>query len=1061
MLLSDFSIKRPIVTVVVAIALMAVGWMALSKLRVNERPDITPPILQVDISYPGASPETVEREILDRLEKSMRGIPGVHELRAWANEGGGVFRIEFEFNKNLIEATDDVRNSIASVRYKLPHEMREPIIRKEDADAWPIMTLSLSSSSQSHMDLSVLAEKEISDRLRGIPGVAVINVSGELKRELSVLLRSEKLRMHNISVAEVQNALLNHNLTAPSGKLQSDLEDRSIRLLGRLKTPEDFSQIMLKRNGNKILRLGDVADVVDGNAQPQKLSYYNGHLSVGIIVVRTRDASTVAVSKLVRKELDEIRKQLKPGTVIEVVQDGGEMAEQSLNNVIEALILGAGLTIFVVYAFLNSWRSTLITALALPTSVLAAFIAVWIVGLSLNFMTLLGLSLAIGVLIDDAIVVRENIVRHMELGKDRITASREGTREIGMAVMATTFSIVAVFVPVIFISGGPGQWSKPFALTVVASVLVSLFISFSLDPMLSSRWGDPVGYQHAAKRGISSVLKQFNTWFDHQADRYSLVIRWALGNRRAIAIISIASLIAAITLQLLKGGTSFLPAGDNGRLVIDIRLPSGASLEYARAKTEQAAEFARNLPEIKSVYSDIGRDNSRLSLDVGMPSERHRDAASIAKELRASMSRLVGAEYAVQDDTSNGSDKPLRINFYGQDSRKLMEITESFMIELRKLKGAVDVGIGEQDAMPELQIELNRSVASSLGISVSDVSQTLRLAFAGDEIGDWIDPAGETRDVTLRLHPDDRTDLAALARVPLLVSGSNSVIPLEQIATIFMGKAPARITHIDGKRTLSVTSNVEGAHQGDVINQAVKLAASIDFPPGYGIQLGGAGKDQNEVFSAMFIALISGIVLMYFILVVQFNSFLAPVAVLMSLPLSLIGVVIALVSTGHTLNLMSFIGIIMLMGLVAKNAILLLDCAREKEKEGFSREDALMYAGRSRFRPILMTTFALIAGMLPIAIGMGEGGKFYQPLAVAIIGGTITSTILTLLMIPTFYDSIEIASERLVAKYNRRAEQRGTLVSTVFTAVEVILTLIFLRLIYRSLMRVYYIRRVS
>jgi len=1049
MFLSDFSIKRPLVTVVLTLGLMAIGWLALSKLRVNERPDIAPPILQVSIPYPGASPETVEREIVDRLEKAMRGIPGVYDMRVWANEGNAWFRIEFEFNKNLIEAADEVRNSIASVRYKLPTEMREPIIRKQDPDAWPIMWLSLSSSSQTHIDLSILAEKDIADRLRGVPGVAVVNISGELKRELSVLLRSEKLRMHNVSVVEVQRSLQNQNLTAPGGKLEGDLEDHSIRLLGRLTSPEEFSRIVIRRNGDDVLRLGDVADVVDGTAQPEGLDFYNGHSAVGISVIRTREASTVSVSKAVRKELDEIRKQLKPGTQIEIADDGGEWAESSLNNVIESLILGAGLTIFVVYVFLNSWRSTLITALALPTSVLAAFIAVWLFGFSLNFMTLLGLSLAIGVLIDDAIVVRENIVRHMERGEDRITASREGTKEIGMAVMATTFSIVAVFIPVAFMGGGPGQWFKPFALTVVASVLVSLFVSFSLDPMLSSRWGDPVGYQHMPKRGFSALLKRFNTWFDHQADRYTLVIRWALGHRRSMAVIAVLSLVSALALQSFQGGTSFLPAADNGKLVVDIRLPSGASLEYARIKTEQAAALAHQIREVKSVFSDIARDGSRIDLDIGKPSDRDRSAAEIAVELRASVNRLVGAEYTVQDDTSNGGDKPVRINFYGQDSRKLMEITDTYMENLRKIKGAVDVGLSEQEPMPELQIELDRGLASSLGIAVGDAAQALRIAFAGIEVGDWVDPTGETRDVALRLHPDDRADISALARLPLVTGGSNSVIPLEQIATIRMDKAPTRIMHTDGKRTLTVTANVEGAPQGEVISAAMTLAKSIDFPPGYGIELRGAGRDQQELFGAMLTALISGIALMYFILVIQFGSFLAPVPVMMSLPLSLIGVVIALVSTGHTINLMSFIGIIMLMGLVAKNAILLLDCARAKEKEGFNREEALMYAGRSRLRPILMTTFALIAGMLPVAIGMGEGGEFYQPLAVAIIGGTITSTILTLLMIPTFYDSIEIAREKLVKKYHRRATQHGAFVSGVLIAVETILTLVFVRLIYR------------
>jgi multidrug efflux pump subunit AcrB len=382
-----------------------------------------------------------------------------------------------------------------------------------------------------------------------------------------------------------------------------------------------------------------------------------------------------------------------------------------------------------------------------------------------------------------------------------------------------------------------------------------------------------------------------------------------------------------------------------------------------------------------------------------------------------------------------------------------MELTNAFMDDLRKIPGAVDVGLDEQDPMPELQVKLDRGLASSLGITVGDAAQALRVAFAGIEVGDWVDPTGETRDVALRLHPDDRANVSALSRLPLVPGGSNNVVPLEQIASISMDKAPARISHTDGQRTVTVTANVEGVSQGEVIGAAMKLVDAIDFPPGYGIQLRGAGQDQDEVFGAMLTALLGGIGLMYLILVIQFGSFLAPVPVMLSLPLSLIGVVVALVLTGHTLNLMSFIGVIMLMGLVAKNAILLLDCARSKEREGYEREEALMFAGRARLRPILMTTFALIAGMMPVAVGLGDGAEFYQPMAVAIIGGTITSTLLTLLMIPTFYDSIEISHDRLVAKFKYRAQRRGAALSALLTAVELVLALTGVRSVYRLLKR--------
>jgi HAE1 family hydrophobic/amphiphilic exporter-1 len=705
----------------------------------------------------------------------------------------------------------------------------------------------------------------------------------------------------------------------------------------------------------------------------------------------------------------------------------------------------------VVYAFLNSWRSTLITALSLPTSVIAAFIAVWLCGFTLNFMTLLGLSLAIGVLIDDAIVVRENIVRHMANGLDRRSAASEGTREIGLAVAATTFSIIAVFIPVAFMGGGAGEWFRPFALTVASSVLVSLFISFTLDPMLSAYWGDPVAQRDQPRHRLGRLLARFNTWFNHQANRYGQVIAWALHHRRSMAFIAVFSLVAALGLHIKFGGSSFLPASDEGTLAIEVRTPSSSSLEFDRIKVEQAALLARGLPETVATNSNIYPGGGRIYVDIGKSTQRKRGAVAIAADLRREMTRLVGAEYVVLDDLNNGVRKPVQIQFSGPDARRLMAITSTYMEQLRQVPGAVDVGLSEQDPKDEIKIELNRGLANSLGISVADAAQALRVAFAGVEVGDWVDPTGEARDVALRLHPDDRVSAANIEHLPIAVSGSDMMVPLSQIASISMGKGPAQIQHQDGKRMMAVSANAQGRSAGEVTADAMKLAKAIEFPSGYGIELGGSARDQKELFSEMAIALVMGIGLMYLILVMQFGSFTAPLAVMLSLPLSLIGVVISLLLTGGTLNLMSFIGVIMLMGLVAKNAILLLDCARKEEAQGAEREAALMHAGRLRLRPILMTTFALIAGMLPVAIGLGEGGEFYRPLAVAIIGGTITSTLLTLLVVPTFYDSIEITRDRASAKFHARAKRHNPFVAFWLTLLEALLALLLLRWGYRLL----------
>ena len=1053
MFLSNFSIRQPVTTVAVIIVLMCLGLLAFKNLRVNPLPDVQQPVIVVTVQYPGASPETVEREIINRIEKGLQSIPQVYEIRSTASEGQAQIIVTFNFKKDMSEASDEIRNAIAAVRYKLPVEMREPILLHSDPSDEPTVEIALSSKTQTHAELSRLAEDVLADRFRAIDGVATVTINGSLERELSVLLHAQKLREYNVSVDDVVNALRAQNTTAPVGRIEGELEEQSIRLVGRIESPREFGDIVLKRSGNEIVRLAQVATIEDGFAEIAGYSLRNGRANVSLDITRSREASTVTVAARVRDLVGEVNATLPTGTRLEVIGDSGANAERSLGHVVEALILGAGLTIFVVYTFLNSWRSTLITALSLPTSAVAAFIAIWACGFTLNFMTLLGLSLAIGVLIDDAIVVRENIVRHMQNGEDRFTAARNGTAEIGLAVTATTLSIMAVFVPVAFMGGVAGEWFRPFAVTVAASVLVSLFISFTLDPMLSAYWGDPVCRAHRSHRGIGKWLAGFNSWFDHQADRYGNVIAWALHHRAWMALISVACLAFALVLQLTAGGSSFLPKADNGMIAIDVRTPSSASLEYSRLKVEKAAELARLIPETKATNSTVSAGGGRVYVDIGKSTERSRSAEEIAAVIRASLTRLIGAEYVVLDDIDNGIAKPVQIQFYGPDSRRLTALTNDFMEKMKRIPGAVDVGLSELEPKDELRIELDRGLASQLGISVEDAAQALRVAFAGVEVGDWLDPAGQSRDVEVRLDPEDRVAAANIDHLPIAVSGSDMMVPLQQIAKITHDKGPAEIQHLGGKRTITVSANTQGRSPGEMTAEALAIAKAIDFPNGYGVSLGGSSRDQQEIFTSMFIALLMGILVMYLVLVMQFGSFTAPLPVMLSLPLSLIGVVLALFLTRETLNLMSLIGVVMLMGLVAKNAILLLDCARNEESRGIDREEALMHAGRTRLRPILMTTFALIAGMLPVGIGLGEGGEFYRPMAVAIMGGVVTSTVLTLLVIPTFYDGIEIARERAADKLRMRLATLNPFVAFFLTFAEALLALLLVRFLYRLVSR--------
>ena len=1032
MFLSDFSIKRPLVVVVVTITLMLFGYFALTKLKTNQFPDVQPPVLVVNVPYPGASPETVEREILNRVEDSMSTIQGIREIRSYARDSSATIVVVFEFDKDLTAAAQELRDSISTVRDKLPAEMKEPFINRADPNAQPVMSLALSSDELSPLELSRLADIDIGRQLRGIPGVALVSLEGELEREMTIFLNSNAMREAKISAVDVTNALRSQNLAAPVGRVMSGLQEQSIRLQGRLKDISEFEQMVVKQNGDQAIRLGQIAEIVDGGAEQRRLSFFNGKKALGIDITKTRDASTISVTDDIKAALAKITPNLPQGVELVVVRDQGEDVAASMRNVTEALGLGALLTIVVVFVFLNSWRSTLITSLALPTSVLASFIAVWACGFTLNFMSLLGLSLAIGVLIDDAIVVRENIVRHMEMGKDNMTAAIEGTKEIGMAVTATTMSIMAVFIPIAFLDGMTGQWFKPFGLTVACSVMVSLFISFTIDPMMSAYWHDPDHDKNKQRRGLGKVFARFNLWFDGQAERYSRLIGWALKHRKSMCALAFSSFVGAIALQITMGGSGFMPETDDGGFIVQIRAPSESSLEYTRLKAAQVAEITQRLPEHRYTQTTVGTSGNitRAQVFVRLVPEkdRQRSAEEVAAEVRSLVKSLIGAEFTVSANLNGGGGgdgKKLQLQFRGPETRVLEGIVLDYMAKLKQVPGAVDVGLSAQDPKPELQVEFDRGLASSLGLSMSDASTALRLAFAGAEIGDWVDPNGETRNVFVRIRPEERATVQDLEQLPLLSSKTGAMIPLEQVATVTLGTGPALIEHLDRQTMMAVGANVEGRSFGEVYADAQKLAKQIDFPPGYDLMVSGEARDQDEVFGSIFSALGLAVVLMYLILVLQFHSFSAPVSIMMSLPLSLIGVVLALLAFKSTLNLMSLIGVVMLMGIVVKNAILLIDCARKKETEGFALAESLILAGRERLRPILMTTFALVAGMLPVAIGIGEGSGFYRPLGVAVIGGTITSTVLTLLIVPTFYYSIESRKRRFKAWLARRSARKN------------------------------------
>ncbi|MGK2963151.1 MAG: efflux RND transporter permease subunit, partial [Gemmatimonadaceae bacterium] len=677
MFISDFAIKRPMVTVVTMVALVVFGIVALFQLDTDEFPDIQQPVVMAGIPYPGASPEGVERELLQPVEDAIKGISGVDKIYGTAFDGYAQIIVLFLFEKDVSEATQDIRDAISAIRADLPLEMEEPILQRLDPGDFPIVSLTLSSDTYTPAQLTRIADPALTSAIRGIAGVSKVTIVGEVKREMTIELRPQALQAAGISVSQVVQALAAQNLAAPVGRVTGALDERTIRLQGRLDGPEDFMNLVVAERNGQMIRLGQIADARDGTQEQRSLAMYwerdtvskslAGKEAIGIDINKSKGYSTTAVSQKIQETVNRVSETLPPGVRLNVVRDSGVRVAASVRSVQEALLEGAFLTVLVVFLFLNSWRSTVITGLALPVSVLASFVAVWAFGFTLNTMSLLGLSLAIGILIDDAIVVRENIVRHIEMGKDHMTAAHEGTDEIGLAVAATTFSIVSVFVPVAFMYGVAGQWFKPFALTIACSVLVSLFVSFSLDPMLSAYWADPQIEAHERRNPIARALDRFNEWFNRLAEKYKKVIGWALDHRLAMVGLAIGTFVGALALPATGViGASFFGSADNSEINITIETPPGSNLDYTRLKAEEAARIARQHKEVIYTYTTLGTATG--SVDAGgiyarLVPKHDRDigAEALGAEIRSEVQRIGGATSTVFTNEFGGNQKQIQL----------------------------------------------------------------------------------------------------------------------------------------------------------------------------------------------------------------------------------------------------------------------------------------------------------------------------------------------------------------------------------------------------------------
>ncbi len=1011
------SVKYPVFTIMMMLSLMVLGLASWKRMTVEEFPNIDFPFVVVTTQYAGASPEAVESDITKKLEDQINTISGIKQITSRSSEGLSMVIAEFNLDTSSAIAAQDVRDKIAPVIAQFRDEIDTPIVQRYDPSSSPIMSVVFESNSMSLAQLSSYVDKKIVPQLKTVSGVGNVNLLGDAKRQIRIKVHPEQLQSYGIGIDQVINTLKNENIEVPAGTLQQKNSELVVQIQSKVIHPLGFGDLVIANKNGSPIFLKQVATVEDTQAELQSSAFYNGRTAVSVDILKSSDANVIQVVDKTYQTLEKLKAQMPASLNYKVVADSSKGIRASIKDVVRTIIEGAVLAVLIVLLFLGSFRSTVITGLTLPITLLGTLTFIWAFGFSINMMTLLALSLSIGLLIDDAIVVRENIVRHTELGKDHVTAALDGTKEIGLAVLATTLTIVAVFLPVAFMGGLIGRFFYQFGVTVSTAVLISMFISFTLDPMLSAHWKDPI------KKKESRLQRFFNyisNLLDGLTHNYEKLLKLALRFRFITVIIAIVSLVVALGLSKMIG-TEFVPTPDKGEIRIQFETPVDSSLEYTQAKLHQVDQIIRQFPDVVSTYGvvnsevDSGKNHAGLGVTLKPKQERSADLTTLNNEFRDRLQSVAGirvTSVAAAQDSVSGGQKPIMISIKGSDLNELQKISDRFMAEMEKIDGVVDLESSLKEPKPTLGVHINRVLASDLGLSVSQIANAIRPLIAGENVTTWEDRDGETYDVNIRLNENKRVLPQDVQNLYLNsnktnANGQNILIPLSAVATTQEKLGASQINRRDLEREVLIEANTSGRPSGDIGQDIDKMQKAFKLPAGYTFDTQGTNADMAESAGYALTAITLSIVFIYIVLGSQFNSFIHPAAIMASLPLSLIGVFLALFLFRSTLNLFSIIGIIMLMGLVTKNAILLIDFIKKAMEDGISRYDAILQAGKTRLRPILMTTSAMVMGMVPLALGLGEGGEQSAPMAHAVIGGVITSTLLTLVVVPVIFTYLD------------------------------------------------------
>ncbi|GAB4323524.1 MAG: hypothetical protein Kow0074_15850 [Candidatus Zixiibacteriota bacterium] len=1030
MILADTSIKRPVFTIMVVVAMLVLGSFAYNRMAVDLFPDVDFPFIVVTTVYPGAGPEAVESEVTDKIEEQVNTVAGLDHLLSTSYEGLSQVVAQFEIESDAADKALEVREKISTILSELPDDAEDPIIQRFDPESEPIISLLVVSDQRSIRELTTIAKETIKRRLESLSGVGAVQLVGGAEREIQIALDAERLDAFTLSPHDVEAAVQMANVEIPAGRIDRGQSELTLRTLGKYDDWRQFRNLVVAHRQGTPIRLSDIADVRDSTAEQRSFSRFDGKEAVALDIIRQTGANTVKVSDDVLAAVAQLERELPDDMTIEVAYDNSTFIRDAVHEVIVNMIYGSALAVIVIFLFLYNWRTTLISALAIPTSVIGTFAFMYVMGFSINFMSLLGLSIAVGLLIDDAIVVMENIYRNFTGDRTPGEAASFGTAEIGLAVFATTLTIVAVFVPVGLMGGIVGRFFKQFGLTVAFSILVSLFIAFTLTPMMFAQL---VKVPEGANRGhgtwfgarwLNRFERRFNAGFDRIKESYRKLLAAALRHRLVTVIVAIVSFLASLGLIPLVG-TEFIPQTDQAQFFVEFEAAPGTSLRATADLAKQVEEHIWELPEVTHVFTTIGGgqrgvNEGIITAKLVPLEERDRHAIDLISVLRDSIANLPGLYTSLMiERAEGGQSRPVNLSIQGDNLKLLERIAAEVEDSVRSVPGVRDVDNSMVGARPEAQIVVDRDKASELGLSMGQIASTLRLLVDGDEITTYKEE-GEEYDVRLRLKTSDRSNLWAIENLKIrstkeIPGVSEFFVPLKQVARIQQRGGPTEVRRYDRRREILVSANVaEGFFAGNVRSAALEKALKVETPPGYVIKATGEAEIQEESFANIMIALFLAVLFIYFVLASQYESFNDPLAIMLSLPMALVGAFAGLFVFGSALSIISFVGIVLLMGLVTKNAILLVDFIKQARARGMSRFDAILESGPIRLRPILMTTLATIFGVLPLALGIGPGAELRAPMARAVIGGMISSTLLTLVVVPVVYSLLDDLKEKLI-----------------------------------------------